>query len=221
MDAIGPVRVVMAEPDVDLRRELSSYLSSVGGIQIVREASSPGNTLALAKQLCPDLVLAGFPLTSPVEIEFVSRIRGSLTSGALILLVSSEGGSGEIFNAITVGAVACIPRDTSPEFIASTLQRVGQGEQPIQYTLLGSHDVASRVLNWIWETGQRPYVAISSPCPLSHRELQVLHQVAQGLTNREIGARLHISEQTAKNHLSAIMRKTGAHDRAHAAVLSL
>ncbi|MBI2855231.1 MAG: response regulator transcription factor, partial [Chloroflexi bacterium] len=164
---MGAVRLVIAEPDADLRRELRSYLDSVGGFQVAGEASSPEDALMLVEQLSPDVVLAGFPLETPGDIETATRIRSSITSGGLILLVSPEGTPGEIFSAITVGAAACIPRDTPGEFIASTLLRVAQGEQPIQYTLLSNHEVASRVLNWIRETGQHPYVAVSSPCPLS------------------------------------------------------
>lgn len=214
------IRVVVGEPEARLRHNVKSFLDGVEGIQVVGEASTPEEMLLVSEALSPDVALVGFPLSSAGEIEEVKRLRSLVKDGALILLTRSQDPE-HVFNAIVIGAAACLSKDTPGEFIASTVRRVAQGEHPIQYTLLGNEDLASYVLKWFRERGQRPSVINSSPCPMSPREVQVLHQVAQGFSNKEIGSRLDVSEQTVKNHLSAILRKTATHDRAHAAVLSL
>ncbi|MBF8267960.1 MAG: transcriptional regulatory protein degU [Dehalococcoidia bacterium] len=217
---MGIIRVVIGEPEAHLRRDVRSFLDGVEGFQVVGEASTPEEMLRVSAELSPDVALVGFPLSSAGEIEEVKRLRSLVRDGALILLTRSQAPE-HVFNAIMIGAAACISKDTPGEFIASAIRRVAQGEHPIQYTLLGNEELASYVLKWFRETGQRPSVVNSSPCPMSPREVQVLHQVAQGFSNKEIGARLEVSEQTVKNHLTAILRKTATHDRAHAAVLSL
>ena len=220
MAGMGIISVVIGEPEEYLRSDLRSRLNGVEGIQVVGEASTPAETLRVSQGLSPHVVLLGFPFSSAGEIEELGRLRDSTRDSALVLLTRSEDAE-HIFTAIRIGAAACLSKDTPGEFIVSTVRRVYQGEHPIQYTLLGNEELASRVLRWFRETGQRLALITPVPCPLSPREVQVLQQVAQGLANKEIGALLHTSEQTVKNHLAAILRKTGTHDRAHAAVLSL
>lgn len=214
------IRVFIGEPEASLRRYLGTFLNNVEGIQVVGEASTPEEALQTNEALSPNVVLVGFPLSSDREIEEVKRLRGLVRDGGLILLTRSQG-TEDVFNAVLIGAAACIPKDTPGEFIVSTIQRVSQGEHPIQYTLLGNEELASYVLRWFRESGQLPHVTGSLSCPLSPREVEVVHHVALGFANKEIGARLQMSEQTVKNHLTAILRKTDTNDRAHAAVLSL
>jgi two-component system response regulator DegU len=104
------------------------------------------------------------------------------------------------------------------EELASTIRRAYSGEYPINESLMTRPRVARHVLNQfrgLTETME------GVAAPLTKRETQILTYVAEGNTNKEIAHILSISEQTIKNHVSAILRKLNANDRAHAVALAL
>ena len=136
------------------------------------------------------------------------------------MVVRPTADDSHLFTAITLGASACITRDTAPEFLLSTLRQVHEGEHPIQYDLLSHADATERLLQWLRDYPTTQWGS-GPPSPLSPRETLVLEYVAQGYSNKEIGTPLGVTEQMVENYLSTILRKANAKDRAHAAVLAL
>jgi DNA-binding NarL/FixJ family response regulator len=124
----------------------------------------------------------------------------------------------ELFEVIKTAAAACMSKKATADDLASTIRRAHRGEYPINESLMTRPKVAMQVLDQF--RGFRKTLA-DIAAPLTKRETQILTYVAEGNTNKEIAHILSISEQTIKNHVSAILRKLNANDRAHAVTLAL
>jgi len=168
----------------------------------------------------PQVLLLELRLPGIREYEMVRRLRQTSMPPAIIALTPTIDDN-YLYLAISLGAAACLPLDTPPEFLVSTIRRVHQGEQPIQYTLLNNMHVASQVLQRLQELPPLPSTGQAPSSPLSKRELEIIKAIAQGYSNKEIAHLLNIQEQTVKNHVSSVLRKLDANDRAHAAVMAL
>jgi len=103
----------------------------------------------------------------------------------------------------------------------SIIRRVARGEYPINDSLLATPTVAEHVLKQFQEMVSMGMSVESVTAPLTNRETQILRYVADGNSNKKIAQILDISEQTIKNHVSSILRKLNANDRAHAVVLAI
>ena len=138
--------------------------------------------------------------------------------GPGIIALSGEQGYEAVYGAVRIGASALIATETPPEFIISTVRRVCNGERPIEYNPMANALLARQL-------GRAPQADLSSAdrlgCPLTRRELEILTLVAQGCSNRQVAGRIAIQEQTVKNYLSSVLRKTEASDRVHAVTTAL
>ena len=138
-----------------------------------------------------------------------------------VIIMSSYYTDGELFETIKSGAVAYIDKRISTEELVSTIRRASHGEYPINESLYNRPVVAERVLRQFQEMASMGLVIEKVAAPLTHREIQILSHIANGSTNKQIAHVLDISEQTIKNHVSAILRKLNANDRAHAVALAI
>jgi len=138
-----------------------------------------------------------------------------------VIIMSSYFNDEELFEAIKSGAVAYIDKRTSTEEFIDTIKRASRGEYPINASLYDRPAVAERVLRQFQEMASMGLVMEKIAAPLTVREIQILSHIANGNTNKQIAYVLSISEQTIKNHVSAILRKLNANDRAHAVALAI
>jgi DNA-binding NarL/FixJ family response regulator len=115
--------------------------------------------------------------------------------------------------------VACLSKNVGAEELISTIRRAYLGEYPINDSLETRPLVARRVLKQFADLAAMRGIMETVIAPLTHRETQILNHITEGNTNKEIAYRLGISEQTVKGHVSAILRKLNANDRAHAVAL--
>lgn len=113
-----------------------------------------------------------------------------------------------------------ISRDSPTEFVISAIRQVCRGEEPIEYSLLGSLVLAGVVHRRLKHLSQH-FIGDPPTCQLSERELEIMAAVSSGQTNREIGYEMGVNEQTVKNYMTGIMRWLEARDRAHAVTLAL
>ena len=127
----------------------------------------------------------------------------------------------ELFEVIRTAAVACLNRNTAAEELANTIRRASQGEYPINESLMTRPKVAQRVLKQFEDISSMGKTIETVIAPLTRRETQILNYVAEGNSNKQIADILGISEQTIKSHVSAILRKLNANDRAHAVALAI
>ena len=126
-----------------------------------------------------------------------------------------------LFDAIKAGAAAFILKDISPDDLVSVIRRVSSGEYLINDTVFAQPAVASRVLKEFRELAVYGQEAQPIFAPLSPREVQILDNIAQGMTNKQVAYTLTISEQTVKNHMSSILRKLSVNDRTQAVVYAM
>ncbi|MFC2003459.1 LuxR C-terminal-related transcriptional regulator [Chloroflexota bacterium] len=168
----------------------------------------------------PDIVLVdvGLPLQSGFSI---ARQIATRCPGAAVVMLSPSPDDDQLFQAIKSGAVVFLSKDISADKIVAILGRIGQGEYPINETLLNRPSTAKKVLQLFHDLSLLGKDMESLMTPLSPRETEILKYIAEGNTNKRIAYTLGIGEQTIKNHIASIMRKLNANDRTHAVVLAI
>ena len=138
-----------------------------------------------------------------------------------VIILSSCFNDEELFETIKTGAVAYMEKTISTEELVGTIRRAGHGEYLINDSLMARPVVAERVLKQFQEMALKGLAIEKVAAPLTHREIQILSYIANGNTNKEVAHILGISDQTIKNHVSAILRKLNANDRAHAVAMAI
>jgi two-component system response regulator DegU len=138
-----------------------------------------------------------------------------------VIIMSPHYDEEELFETIKSGAAAYIDKRDSAEKIVKVIRKASQGRYPINDSLNESPAVADRVLRQFQEISSMGLALEKVAAPLTAREIQILNHIANGSTNKQIANLLGISEQTIKNHVSAILRKLNANDRAHAVALAV
>jgi two-component system response regulator DegU len=168
----------------------------------------------------PNIALLGSALGTHSGLELGRKIARYYPNTKVIML-SPNPDDEELFEVIKTAAVACLNRNTAAEELASTIRLASQGEYPINESLMTRPKVAQRVLKQFEDISSMGKAIETVIAPLTRRETQILNYVAEGNTNRQIADILGISEQTIKSHVSAILRKLNANDRAHAVALAI
>jgi two-component system response regulator DegU len=158
------------------------------------------------------------PISRGLEL---SRLITQNFPNTRVIILSSYFSDEELFEALKTGAVAYIDKRTSTTDLVSTIRRASRGEYPINDSVSANPAVADRVLRQFQEIASTGLVREKIASPLTHRESQILSCIANGGTNKQAANMLGISEQTIKNHVSAILRKLNANDRAHAVALAI
>jgi two-component system, NarL family, response regulator DegU len=187
-----------------------------GSLDILGEDALNDVSLERIEEVCPDIVLVDIGL--PMQSGFgIARQISNRCPKTAVVIISSNPGDEQLFQAIKSGAVAFLNKDISPEHLIGLLKRIGRGEYPINYSLLQSPSAVKKVMRLFHELNS----VESCYTPLSSRETQILKYIAEGNPNKTIADALQISEQTIKNHVTSIMRKLNANDRTHAVVLAM
>jgi len=138
-----------------------------------------------------------------------------------VIMLSPYFNDEELFESMKTGAAAYIDKRSSTEDLVRTIRRASRGEYPINDSIIARPATAERVLKQFQEMALTGLVKEKVAAPLTTREVQILRHIANGNTNKQVAHVLGISEQTIKNHISAILRKLNANDRAHAVALAI
>jgi DNA-binding NarL/FixJ family response regulator len=164
-----------------------------------------------------DIVLLGSDLANQSGLELGGRIARNFPNTRVVIL-SPNPNDEELFDAIRSSAVACLAKNATPDELIGIVKRASHGEYPINESVMSRPLVARQVLHEFQDMAD---LGENIVAPLTQRERQILTYIADGNTNKQIANILNISEQTIKNHVSAILRKLNANDRAHAVVLAI
>jgi two-component system response regulator DegU len=210
------IKVMVIDEQALFRAGVRQALSGQPDLEI-SECDPTQNPLELIEASLPDVVLLGSDLTSLSGIDLGRKIAQYYPNTKVIVL-SPDPNDQELFEVIKTAAAACMSKRASADDLASTIRRAHKGEYPINESLMTRPKVARQVLDQF-----RGFTKTmrSVAAPLTKRETEILTYVAEGNSNKEIARILSISEQTIKNHVSAILRKLNANDRAHAVTLAL
>ncbi len=214
------ITVMVIDEQELFRTGVRQVLSQYEGFEVLDCA--PGeDTLRVIENTMPNIALLGCRLSAGNGLELGKRIARYFPNTKVIVL-SPDPDDEDLFEVIKTSAVACINKNATAEDLMSTIRQASRGEYPINETVMTRPTVARRVLRQFEEiVGMGGKAMETLVAPLTARETQILTFVANGNTNKQIASALQISEQTIKNHVSAILRKLNANDRAHAVVLAI
>jgi DNA-binding NarL/FixJ family response regulator len=213
-----PVRVLVADDQALLRSGFALILNSDPGIDVVGEAANGLEVLAAARRLAPDLVLMDIQMPEMDGIEATRHLTSSPQTGRVKVLVLTTFDADEyVYHALRAGASGFLLKDTAPVDLIAAVRTVAAGEA------LLSPLITRRLIEQFVRAG--PQTAIpqpaASPLPaLTQRETDVLAAVARGLSNVEIAGELYLSYSTVKTHVSHLLAKLGARDRAQLVMIA-
>jgi DNA-binding NarL/FixJ family response regulator len=214
------VRILIVDDHALYRVGIRNILEREPDLEIVAEADDARTALDASFATNPDVILMDLSLPSPGGIETTQRVKRELPAAAIIVL-STEEDEDALFDAIKAGAAAFILKDIAPEDLVMVIRRVVAGEYLINDKVFSKPAVASRVLKEFRELAVYGQEAAPIFAPLSPREVEILDNIAQGMTNKQVAYALSISEQTVKNHMSSILRKLSVNDRTQAVVYAM
>jgi DNA-binding NarL/FixJ family response regulator len=200
----GPIRLLIVDDHPVVRDGLSGMCRSDPGLEVAGEAGNGAEAVIQAERLRPDVIL--MDLRMPV-MDGVTAIRELAGRGvaARVLVLTTYDTDRDVLPAIEAGATGYLLKDAPRAELLRAVRATATGQAVL------SPAVAARLMHQVRGPG-----AAGVSEPLSQREIEVLELVAAGTTNREIAAKLFISEATVKTHLLHLYRKLGVTDRAAA-----
>jgi DNA-binding NarL/FixJ family response regulator len=201
------------------RLGVSQVIAGDSGFQI-SDYSPDDDLVNIIEESTPDVLLIGIDPPSLSGLKLGSTIIRRFPSIRLIML-SPNPNDDELFETIRSGAVAYLDKNSTAEEIVRIIRHAANGEYPINDSLLAKPQVAGNVLKSFQEIVSMGKPMETVTAPLTNRETQILNHIADGNSNKQIAGKLNISEQTIKNHVSSILRKLNANDRAHAVMLAI
>ena len=213
-------RILIVDDHALFRVGIRNILEKEDDFDVVGEADDSRSAFDRAVETSPDIVLMDLSLPPPGGIETTQRIKRELPSAGIVVLAVSED-EDALFDAIKAGAAAFILKDVGPDDLVTIIRRVAIGEYLINDKVFAKPAVASRVLKEFRELAVYGQDAAPIFAPLSPREVEILDNIAQGMTNKQVAFALSISEQTVKNHMSSILRKLSVNDRTQAVVYAM
>ncbi|HXU85095.1 MAG TPA: response regulator transcription factor [Verrucomicrobiae bacterium] len=213
-------RILIVDNHALFRVGIGNILEREPDFEVVGEADDSRTAIDRALETSPNIILMDLSLPAPGGIETTQRIKRELPSTGIIVLAASED-EDALFDAIKAGAAAFILKDVGPDDLVTIIRRVVNGEYLINDKVFSKPAVASRVLKEFRELAVYGQEAAPIFAPLSPREVEILDNIAQGMTNKQVAYALSISEQTVKNHMSSILRKLSVNDRTQAVVYAM
>jgi DNA-binding NarL/FixJ family response regulator len=200
------IRLVLVDDHAILRQGLRSVLEREADLVVVGEASSEGEAEAVVRASTPDVVLLDLKLSAGSEFEGLSlctKLSGA-HPGIGLLVLTTFLDEDLVVRAVHAGARGYVVKDVDTSALIRAIRDVSRGESAFDAR---SASAMVRGLNQADTPSARQ---------LTSRETEVLKLLARGMSNRDIGARLYISETTAKFHVGNILRKLGVSRRAEA-----
>ncbi|WP_040159272.1 response regulator [Nigerium massiliense] len=215
MSADAPVRVLLADDQALFRNAIGSLLNAQPDFEVVGEAGNGLAAVERARALQPDIVVLDVEMPIMDGVEAARVIRETLPAVKVVMLTVCVDDD-RLLNAIRLGVHGYLLKDLRPEELFDLLRSVMTGQTPVSPVLV------TRLLAELRST-TNPAAGVGEPTEaerrqsLSRRELEILQLVARGLSNREIGRSLSITEGTVKNHVHNALHKLHMDNRIQAA----
>lgn len=197
-----PIRLLLCDDHEMVRAGLRSFLDLQEDMEVVGEAGTAEEAIALVPRLTPDVVLMDLVLPGLSGVDAVRRLKVDHPE-LKVLVLTSFSGEDAVLPAVRAGAAGYLLKDVKPAELAEAIRTVHRGGAPLD------PQVAVTVMRSVTEPAADP---------LTPREREVLGLIARGLSNRLIARELALSEKTVKAHVSAVLSKLGVADRTQAAL---
>lgn len=208
----APIRVLIAEDQALLRTTLAALLEAEPGMSVVGLAEDGARALALAAELRPDVVLMDIQMPGLNGIEATTRICADpALAGTRVLILTMFEIDDYVLGALRAGACGFLLKDTDPQALVDAVRTVYEGQS------LLSPQVLARLVARMPCTAPAGVPASARADDieaLTPRQREVLLLIAHGLSNSEIEAELGITRATCRSHITAILSRLGARDRA-------
>lgn len=199
---MSTIRILAVDDHPLLREGIAALIASQQDMSLVAEAATGAEAVKQFRATRPDVTLLDIQMPEMSGIEALSSIRREFPDARVIIL-TTYGGDVLAQRAFKAGAYAYVLKGSVRKELLDTIRSVHLGHRRIHA------EVASMLAAHLGDEN------------LSQREIEVLTLVAAGNSNREIGVRLSVTEETAKAHMKHIIAKLGANDRTHAVTLAL
>ena len=207
-----PIRVLIAEDQALLRTTLAALLEAEPGMSVVGLAEDGARAVALATELRPDVVLMDIQMPGLTGIEATRRICADPALAATrVLILTMFEIDDYVLGALRAGACGFLLKDTDPQSLVDAVRTVHEGQS------LLSPQVLSRLVARMpraASAGASGSTRADAVEALTPRQREVLLLIAQGLSNSEIEAELGITRATCRSHITALLARLGARDRA-------
>lgn len=206
------IRILVADDHPVVREGLVAILNSQADFVIVAEADSGASLIAKARQYQPEIILTDLEMPQGDGVEAIRTIRTSHPNIEFIAFTAFDTDE-RIVTAIQAGAKGYLLKGAPREEVFRAIRVVSQGGSLLEPS------VATKLLQHM--TGQNPNIQADLPEALTEREMEVLELLGTGMTNKEIGAQLFITERTVKFYVSAILGKLNASNRTEAVTIAV
>jgi len=198
----GAIRIMIVDDHAVVRQGLAALLSTVPEFDIIVQAGDGEQAVALYRTHQPDVTLMDLRLPKLKGVEAIQAIRQEFPAARVIVLTTFDGDE-DIYRALQAGARGYLLKGMEGDELIEAIRAVHEGKARIPA-----------------EVAERLSLRLSGDA-LTERETDVLRQIVGGLSNKEIGAKLFISEATVKTHVNNLLAKLGVSDRTQAATTAL
>ncbi|WP_241965288.1 response regulator [Microbacterium telephonicum] len=205
-----------------MRAGFRMILDSADAIEVVGEAADGAAAIVAATRLQPDVICMDVQMPDMDGIEATRRIVADAAVTASVVIVTTFDRDDYLFQALSAGASGFLLKNAGPEELVAAVRAAAAGDA------LLAPEVTKRVIERFVAPASAPAsvagsaattgAAVTITAELTERESEVLHLLAQALSNAEIAQRLYIGEATVKTHVSNVLQKIGARDRVAAVV---
>jgi len=214
MSGSGPIRILLVDDQTLFRESLALLLSAQPDLQVVGEAPNGEVALAMVSTAHPQVVLMDLRMPILDGVSATRRLRSEHPDVQVIVLTTFDDDA-DVLTALRAGAIGYLLKDVSGETLAAAVRAAAHGQSLLPPT------IATKVVAELTRLADTPQVRPPPrPHSLSEREVEIVRLLALGATNREIATSLVLAEGTVKNHLTNILGKLGARDRAQAALIA-
>ena len=209
----APIRVLIAEDQALLRTTLAALLEAEPGMRVVGLAEDGARAVALAAELRPDVILMDIQMPGLSGIEATTRICADPALAATrVLILTMFEIDDYVLGALRAGACGFLLKDADPQSLVDAVRTVHEGQSLLSPQVLAR--LVARMPRTVSAGASRRSTWASDIEALTPRQREVLLLIARGLSNTEIEVELGITRATCRSHITALLARLGARDRA-------